>query len=177
MGGWIHTLLYIVSPNHVKLITIIWRGVGIIHTPPLPDTRLILLPPTLPRHVYNTCHYFPSRLFINHAINFSYTYPAIFITTSYSMVGVRWLAVSLRRKFVYISAITLLLFFTCIVFPSHPIVSLSSSIDVLSIYSHFFFGLGGVIYSCHLYHFPPPLFSCFLLYTPSLLRAFPGNFC
>lgn len=52
------------------------------------------------------------------------------------MVGVRWCATLLRGEFVNISSITMLLFFTCIVFPTIPIVSLSSSINVLSIYSH-----------------------------------------
>ena len=52
------------------------------------------------------------------------------------MVGVRWCATLLRGEFVHISSITLLLFFTCIVSTSLPIVPLSSSINVLSIYSH-----------------------------------------
>lgn len=58
------------------------------------------------------------------------------MTTSYSMVGVRWCATLLRGEFVHISSITMLFFFTCIVFPTLSIVSLSSSINVLSIYSH-----------------------------------------
>lgn len=52
------------------------------------------------------------------------------------MVGVKWCATLLRSEFVNISSITMLLFFTCIIYPSHPIVSLSSSIDVLSVYCH-----------------------------------------
>lgn len=58
------------------------------------------------------------------------------MTTSYSMVGVRWCATLLRGEFVHISSITMLFFFACIVFPTLSIVSLSSSINVLSIYSH-----------------------------------------
>lgn len=61
------------------------------------------------------------------------------MTTSYSMVGVRWCATLLRSEFVNISSITMLFFFTCIVFPTLPIVSLSPSIDVISIYYHFLF--------------------------------------
>lgn len=62
-------------------------GMGIIHTPPSQHTFNTTPPPTLPQYVYNTYHYSPSHPFINHAITFSYTYPSISITTSYSMVG------------------------------------------------------------------------------------------
>lgn len=104
-----------------------------VYTPP---SALRLYPP--PPAIYSVLHPTPFP-FINHAITFSYTCSDLSITISYSMVGVKWCATLLRGKFVYISAITLLLFFTCIVYPSLPIVSLSPSIDVISIYYHFLF--------------------------------------
>ena len=136
------------------LITRLFGGRGIIHTLP-PDQRLIIT--QFPhRHtfiLYNISHpspiyvytptpeiysvLHPSPLhFISHSITFSYTLSTISMTTSYSMVGVRWCATLLRGEFVHISSITMLFFFTCIVFPTLSIVSLSSSINVLSIYSH-----------------------------------------
>lgn len=54
-------------------------------------------------------------------------------------MGVKWCATLLRSEFVNISSITPWLFFMCIVSPSLPIVSLSPSIDVISIYYHFLF--------------------------------------
>lgn len=102
------------------------------YSPTSPVPRLYN-PPT--PATYSVLHPTPFS-FINHAITFSYTCSDLSITISYIMVGVKWCATLLRGKFVYISAITLLLFFTCIVFSSLPIVSLSSSINVLSIYSH-----------------------------------------
>lgn len=138
------------------LITRLFGGEGgIIHTPPPrptfnnhpippPATRLYytIYPTPSPIHVYtpppeiySVLH--PSPLhFTSHSITFSYTLSTISMTTSYIMVGVRWCATLLRGEFVHISSITMLFFFTCIVFPTLSIVSLSSSINVLSIYSH-----------------------------------------
>ena len=111
------------------------------HIPPPPHYVYIPTPPDQRLHntptpeIYSVLHPSPFH-FISHSITFSYTLSTISITTSYSMVGVRWCATLLRGEFVNISSITMLLFFTCIVFPTIPIVSLSSSINVLSIYSH-----------------------------------------
>lgn len=140
------------------LITRLFGGMGmwmgIIHPPPTrptfnnhpippsPHVYIIQYIPPPPRsslsptpEIYSVLH--PSPLhFISHSITFSYTLSTISMTTSYSMVGVRWCATLLRGEFVHISSITMLFFFTCIVFPTLSIVSLSSSINVLSIYSH-----------------------------------------
>ena len=119
------------------------RGVGIIPSHPSRNTSISLLPTfnnhtPPPPEIYSVLH--PSPLhFISHSITFSYTLSTISMTTSYSMVGVRWCATLLRGEFVHISSITMLFFFTCIVFPTLSIVSLSPSIDVISIYYHFLF--------------------------------------
>ena len=133
---------------------IIWWGVGIIHTPPTRPTfnnhpippppyvyiiQYIPPPPrstSIPQPPKYIRYFIPPRPLHHHAITFSYTLSTISMTTSYSMVGVRWCATLLRGEFVHISSITMLFFFTCIVFPTLSIVSLSSSINVLSIYSH-----------------------------------------
>lgn len=122
---------------------IIWWGVGIIHYLPHRHTFILynistpspiyVYTPT--PEIYSVLHPSPFH-FISHSITFSYTLSTISMTTSYSMVGVRWCATLLRGEFVHISSITMLFFFTCIVFPTLSIVSLSSSINVLSIYSH-----------------------------------------
>lgn len=156
MGSGVLYLIYIVYPHPRDVNNkIIWWEGGIIHTPLPPDQRLIIT--RFPhRHtfiLYNISHPLPDpRLYPNprkifgtsslplhftsHSITFSYTLSTISMTTSYSMVGVRWCATLLRGEFVRVSSITMLFFFTCIVFPTLSIVSLSSSINVLSIYSH-----------------------------------------
>lgn len=156
MGSGVLYLIYIVYPHPRDVNNkIIWWGGGIIHTPPTRPTfnnhpippppyvyiiQYIPPPPrstSIPQPPKYIRYFIPPPLhFISHSITFSYTLSTISMTTSYSMVGVRWCATLLRGEFVHISSITMLFFFTCIVFPTLSIVSLSSSINVLSIYSH-----------------------------------------
>lgn len=155
-------------------------GVGIITPPhpphyvyiPTPPDRRLHNPP--PPGIYSVLHPFPFH-FISHSITFSYTLSTISITTSYSMVGVRWCATLLRGEFVHISSITLLLFFTCIVFTFFPIVSLSSSINVLSIYivTYFRSWWGGRLYRSVLFSFPFPFFLLPVLYPFPVTCFFP----
>lgn len=188
-----HTLLYIVQEKCSTWNILLGAGSGdntfptppsirlhyTIHYTPSPSLYVLTLHIPNPRNIFGTSPLPPS--FINRSITFSYTLSTLSITISYSMVGVRWCATLLRGEFGHILIITLLSFFTCIISPSLPIVSLSSSINVLSIYSHFLFIRVWVIGSCCLYHSPPTPFHLFIpvpcIVPPSLLRAFSGDSC